>query len=760
MIQRIKLSNWKCHRDAEFVFRPGTNVIVGAMGAGKSSILQAISFGLFGTFSELKKRELNISDVINRAGAQAADIELELLTPDGRQLLINKQILADKGTYEATLRSKDGALLAGPNPRAVTDYVQDALKINEDLFLRTVYARQNEIDLFLRLPPVERKKRIDELMGLDKFELVRKNAIKLTNQIKYKKVTKEEFLGGIDVGALNKEISSLKAQSQSLISQKSQLAGKLKKALITQNSTETKLKALRTKAEIIARLEERKELYLTEIQQLNQRLKGKVLKGSQLALLAKLDQVKGQITRIQAGKENLKDKLETKSGSHLELEKAAAAFLEKKRESSSCLKEIAKAKSELKGYAKLHEVFDRTSRALEEKSTVLQASMIELDSIKKHLIGIETAEGVCPVCSRQLTESTKRKLVAEKRKNILAIQSKMADLNPEVDRLKKRLTELEQARERHQEQLIKIKSEPQLKQSQRATVVRLDKINKKRSVLSVDIHSLQGKIHNAEKQLEKLGQQYNELSEQKSWYEWKARKDQLDTSLLKLNQHLLKSAIDKKELLTTESLFQTQLKRAQQLETQQSSLTLLLEEKGIRLKDLKSKKNQVAQMQCDIKAFERKIEFLNRFKNALLIAQEALRKDLILAVNEVMALIWQSLYPYDLWASVRLLAHENDYILQLKEPERDWVAVAGFASGGERMLACLATRIAFAKVLAPNLSLLILDEPTHNLDERAIKTLIDVLKEKISGFLDQTFIITHDETLAEAADNIIKLKIV
>ena len=42
------------------------------------------------------------------------------------------------------------------------------------------------------------------------------------------------------------------------------------------------------------------------------------------------------------------------------------------------------------------------------------------------------------------------------------------------------------------------------------------------------------------------------------------------------------------------------------------------------------------------------------------------------------------------------------------------------ASGGERSIACLAMRIAMAMVIVPNLRWLILDEPTHNIDEQGI----------------------------------------
>ena len=145
-----------------------------------------------------------------------------------------------------------------------------------------------------------------------------------------------------------------------------------------------------------------------------------------------------------------------------------------------------------------------------------------------------------------------------------------------------------------------------------------------------------------------------------------------------------------------------------------------------------------------------------KFRNSLGSTQEILRKELIAAVNEVISDIWEQLYPYDSYHDLRLLANEQDYALEFKDAD-DWIPIIGFASGGERMLACLAMRIAFSKVLAPNLNLLILDEPTHNLDENAINTFIDVVNNNVSKFIDQIFIITHDEKLAESSSNIIKI---
>ena len=64
MITRLKLENWKTHKDSELEFDKGTNVLIGKMGSGKTSIIEAICFSLFGTFPALNRKEVSIEEVI------------------------------------------------------------------------------------------------------------------------------------------------------------------------------------------------------------------------------------------------------------------------------------------------------------------------------------------------------------------------------------------------------------------------------------------------------------------------------------------------------------------------------------------------------------------------------------------------------------------------------------------------------------------------------------------------------------------------
>jgi len=75
MILNVELLNWKKHENLKIDFNKGSNILIGNMGSGKTSILQAITYCLFGTFSELKKRELKINDLIKR-GETTSEIKL------------------------------------------------------------------------------------------------------------------------------------------------------------------------------------------------------------------------------------------------------------------------------------------------------------------------------------------------------------------------------------------------------------------------------------------------------------------------------------------------------------------------------------------------------------------------------------------------------------------------------------------------------------------------------------------------------------
>ncbi len=138
------------------------------------------------------------------------------------------------------------------------------------------------------------------------------------------------------------------------------------------------------------------------------------------------------------------------------------------------------------------------------------------------------------------------------------------------------------------------------------------------------------------------------------------------------------------------------------------------------------------------------------FKNALEATQIQLREETLLALNAGTEDLWPKIYPYKDYTSLKLAIEGSDYALQVKRRDGTWVNVEGIASGGERSTACLALRIAFSLVLTQNISWLVLDEPTHNLDTQGVATLANALREHLPELVEQVFIITHEEEMETA----------
>ncbi len=73
-------------------------------------------------------------------------------------------------------------------------------------------------------------------------------------------------------------------------------------------------------------------------------------------------------------------------------------------------------------------------------------------------------------------------------------------------------------------------------------------------------------------------------------------------------------------------------------------------------------------------------------------------------------------------------------------------------SGGQQQ------RVAIGRALINNPSIILADEPTGNLDSKASKEIIDLLKNSNKKYNQTILLITHDENIAKQADRIITIQ--
>ena len=758
MIYSLSLKNWKIHSDSTLEFDKGTNVILGRMGAGKSSILQALSFALFGTFSELKRRELKITEVVKR-GKDTAKIILDF-EKSGINYRLERAI-EPKGSGDCTLRDGD-RLIAGPNPTAVTDYLKDLLKIDEDLFLKTIYARQNELDLFLSLTPGDRKTQIDVLMGLDRFEEARKTSVKLSNKLLTIKATKEQILIDFDLENLNNELAKLENEQVEMISEQKKLDLQLVSARKQKESIDSELADMRYRHEEFTKMRERENLIGKQVDEYKSKLSEKKLIGTKDVLEDRLKTIVSKIEDLKSSRKEYSEDLNKNQEKVLTFERDMGVLDQKFKEISKKLKEIESYKSALKELESegssedALEKLEALNKTIEVKKSEEQQKLGEVKNLKKTLVELEEAKGVCPVCSNVLQEHVKENLVQRRKETILELEKQIETIHDTIPELMERRDSLDNLLSKQKDYLEKVKEYENLIEEERKLIVERSKADGQRTALQQVIETISKRLNDTESELDKLSNEKSELEGMRHFYDLKDELQMLEKERNNLKEMLGGMKSQAEDLAKVEKKFEDAGKNLQILESKKDSFKILIDEKGKRLDDLLKKKQDIVKVEEEVKALEKQVEFIKRFTSALLSAQEVLRKNFVTAVNEVMSSTWQEIYPYDAWNAVRLLATENDYLLQLRQGD-EWFPVVGFASGGERVLAALAVRIAFAKLMAPNFSVLILDEPTHNLDVDAIDTLVKVLQERVSNFVDQIFVVTHEERIAEAADVVIRL---
>ncbi|HIA97058.1 MAG TPA: SMC family ATPase, partial [Candidatus Nitrosopelagicus sp.] len=93
MITSVKLDNFLSHRDTELTFDNGVTVFIGGNGAGKSSIIDAMTFALFGETTRGKNEEI-IRDGENQAATQ---IYFEV---NGKKYQAVKKILKNNSPHQ------------------------------------------------------------------------------------------------------------------------------------------------------------------------------------------------------------------------------------------------------------------------------------------------------------------------------------------------------------------------------------------------------------------------------------------------------------------------------------------------------------------------------------------------------------------------------------------------------------------------------------------------------------------------------------
>lgn len=734
------MENWRSHEATSLTFRKGTNLIIGIMGSGKSSVLDAMSFALFALTPTLEHRKLTLGDLI-RHGKEHARIRLSIDWKGDRYDILREIRKERKDAVASSAEMRKNGALVEKGQSAVTKYVEQLLQIDYSLFSRAIYSAQNRIDHFLSLEPGKRKDEIDELLGLDRFEAARENSVTLINKMRFARKSLEEKFSRQKLEEMRRKEADAMEKLAKLQNSgnAARLSAENNKVLYGQSSSV--FLALKAKKERADALLQNISRARGAIEQISEQLGGKEPDAMRFEELARR---KGGIDKAIAEGRNALAELQAKQN---QLSKEIGSLENRIEESRKAALGLEKLKSESEKICS-----GKTPGHLSSQKAALEAELIEAEAgIKQLASEIAKAEqslsslspelSKCPVCMQPLTKESMAHVIGEYNSQIAGNRKKLELLSAR----RKENTSL------HADIQGRLRSLDAMLQKQlllEKSAAGAPALMQKLAGVREEAIRIQAEARQRKDAGEKLTADFREMS-----VEYKVLENLLlgRKRLSELQLELEKLEHERAQLEFSEAEFEKSREQcdAQRLAMEKSLMEL--SSISAQLRDYSELAELAHAEVLALEGLERKVaelaasdDELSLFKNAVLETQTALRTEVIEAINIAMNSIWGVVYPYGDYSRLRISVGERGYSFEIYDTE--WRS-AELASGGERACIALAFRIALASVLTPNLSMLVLDEPTHNLDKEAVAVLAQAMQYKLPELVEQAFVITHEEGL-------------
>lgn len=166
-INSIRLQNFRQHADTSIDFQTGLTGIVGANGTGKSTILEAIAWALYGSPAARGNRD---SIRFLRAAPKAqVRVELEFELGVHRYRVV-------RGLTNAELYLDRAAAPIANSTSGVTDVLRRRLGMSRDEFFNTYFTGQKELSVMAAMGPTERAQFLSRLLGYERLRVAQEIA--------------------------------------------------------------------------------------------------------------------------------------------------------------------------------------------------------------------------------------------------------------------------------------------------------------------------------------------------------------------------------------------------------------------------------------------------------------------------------------------------------------------------------------------------------------------------------------------------------
>lgn len=260
MLTEIELGNFLSHHNTKLPFEKGVTVFVGQNGAGKSSVIDGITFALFGQHTR------NSNKSLIRRGSNQGYAKLDF-TITGRAFEAVRKI-DSKGTLAAQFfEKKDGSLVplaAGERKQfgeSMTKEIESLIGMDFDKLKIASIVRQGELNSIIDADPRKFKELVNAIIGIDKLDtafgymkdIIENFRDSIRKELEYDDTDIENLRTRLDL--VVKEIKDAQPQKEELVTKKENQERELtllQEKIDAESPKESKIKELDTrKSELV-----------------------------------------------------------------------------------------------------------------------------------------------------------------------------------------------------------------------------------------------------------------------------------------------------------------------------------------------------------------------------------------------------------------------------------------------------------------------------------------------------------------------------
>jgi len=790
LLKQLKLQNIRSYVDQTINFSSGSTLLSGDIGSGKSTVLLAAEFALFGT----SRPELP-GDMLLRKGSSHASVELTLFL-NNQEVVIKRNLKKETNT----VKQLPGYILLNGIKKDLTPvelkaevisllgYPEEFITKNKNYIFRyTVYTPQEEMKFILHESSDARLDVLRKIFNIDKYKAIRDN---LQNYMRKMRGSIAELKTRIEpIEELNQESSNLNQEELKLKKELETVTPRIREVKEKISFGRNKLVKIELNHKKMLEVKQQYKMALTLIRdknELTQKLKQKKEKlalelNTQQFNIEEFEQMKQEILELEKEKSRL---IKTKSSLQEKIyqlqkriqdyqkeivksQESVSLIVEKEKFRGQLTQELAETPLLKQKKIQLGELFEKTCELVTKNETLLSQS--------KEMQNQISVLNNCPTCLQIVSPEHKHNIVEQEQSKIKQAENLLFELN-------KRKSQIYDQKEEVQKKLEDLIQKENLLTRTKLELIqfgeRKEDLEQKRESLKLVVqennHHMQslGAIEK-EDSIEKLVTRLNLLQDKiNSYSKFSLMKKQLD----ELNEQILKTEEQTEQMQKNVLNLEEQIGEGKDFSSEIEKLRKSLDAQLLVEKELSVKQAQLQTNFNNIVAQKEKINknlsILKEQKNTLTRLKElhhwldahflkltyTIEKQVMLNIHRLFNQLFQE------WFSI-LIDDENVYA-KLDDTFSPIIEQNGYdvsfntLSGGEKTSAALAYRLALNRVINDVVSkirtkdLIILDEPTDGFSSEQLDKVRDVL-DRLG--LKQIILVSHESKVESFVENVIRI---